>query len=264
MSPGWKPSWRARRADGCRPPPVAVQGLCLTGAHYSTLLKWHLGVPLLPADCVGRPCPLCGGPLDVFGDHAVSCKKSGFVDRHLGTRTFFCQVLTQSRVPHDREVDIAGNGRRPAEILLKTWDERRDLAVDMKIFHPNQFTGRPLRCSAATFLKDKGEQKCRESAISCERMGVDFSTMVFDTWGGLHGAGEEVLKAAFARCTVPLLPSARPAAVGALRQGLSVQLGRSVSRQLEALMMVSTEAPVWWAAALPPTPAFTVAGNSEW
>jgi len=61
------------------------------------------------------------------------------------------------------------------------------------------------------------------------------------------------------------LASARrpPAAVGALRQGLSVQLGGSVVRQLEALMMVSTETPVWWAAALPPSPAFTAAGNPQ-
>jgi len=80
---------------------VAGQGLCLTGANYSTQLKWHLNVPLLPVDCAGRPCPLCGGPVDVFGDHAVACKKSGFGDRHLGTQTFFWQVLTQSRVPHD-------------------------------------------------------------------------------------------------------------------------------------------------------------------
>jgi len=35
--------------------------------------------------------------------------------------------------------------------------------------------------------------------------------------GGIHGAGKEVVKAVFARCTAPLLPSARPAAVGALR-----------------------------------------------
>jgi len=173
---------------------VAGQGLCLTGANYSTLLKWHLGVPLLPADCAGRPCPLCGEPVDVFCDHAVACKKSGFGDRHLGTQTFFCQILTQSRVPHDREVDIAGNGRRPAEILLKAWDGRRDLEVDLTIVHPNPVTGRPLRGSAATFLKDKGDQKCRESSESCGRMGVDFYPMVFDTWGGpprrREGSGE--------------------------------------------------------------------------
>jgi len=85
--------------------------------------------------------------------------------------------------------------------------------------------------------------------------------MVFDPWGGLHGAGKEVVKAMFTRCTAPLLPSARPAAVGAVWQGLGVQLGCLVAHQLEALMMVTTEAPAWWAAALPPTPAFTAAGN---
>jgi len=73
-----------------------------------------------------------------------------------------------------------------------------------------------------------------------------------------------VVKAVFARCTVPLLPGACPAPVGALRQGLIVQLGRSVARQLEARMMVSTETPAWWAVALPPNPAFTAAGNSHW
>jgi len=114
------------------------------------------------------------------------------------------------------------------------------------------------------FLKYKGEQKCRESADSCGRMGVDFSPMVFNTWGGLHGAAKEAVKAMFTRCTAQLLPSARPAAVGALRQGLSVQLGRSLARQLEALMMLSTETPAWWAAALPPTPAFTAAGKPQW
>jgi len=95
-------------------------------------------------------------------------------------------------------------------------------------------------------------------------MGVDFFLMVFDTLGSLHGAGKIVAKAMFARCTVPLLPSARPAAVGALRQGLSVQMGCSVAQQPEATMIVSTDTPVWWPAALPPTPAFTAAGIPKW
>jgi len=56
----------------------------------------------------------------------------------------------------------------------------------------------------------------------------------------------------FARCTAAPLPRVRTAAVGALRQGLSVQLGRSVVCQLEALMMVSTDTQA--SAALPPTP----------
>jgi len=138
-------------------------------------------------------------------------------------------------------VDIAGNGLRPAYILLKAWYRKRDLAVDLKIVHPNPVAGRPLRCSAATFLKNKGEHKSRESSDACGRIGVDVSPMVIEIWGGLHAAGKVVAKAMFFRCTAQILPSARPAAVGAVREVFSVQLGRSVARQLEALMMVSTD-----------------------
>jgi len=182
----------------------------------------------------------------------------------LAHKHFSAKSLPSNEFPHDREVDIAGTGRRPATILLKAWDGRRDLAMGLTIVHPNPVAGRPLRGSPATFLKGKGEQKCRESADSCGRMGVDFSPIVFDTRGGLHGAGNDVVKAIFARCTASLLPRARPAAVGALRQGLTVQRGRSVARQLEALMMVWTETPACRAAALPPTPTFTAAGSPQW
>jgi len=62
----------------------------------------------------------------------------------------------------------------------------------------------------------------------------------------------------------PVLPSARPAAVGSLRQDFSMQLGHSVARQLYALTMVTTEVPSWWVAAVHLTPAFTAAGNPQW
>jgi len=124
--------------------------------------------------------------VDIFGDHPVSYRKSGFGDRHPGTQSFFYHVPTQARIPHDREVDIAGDGRRPSDVLLRAWDGRRDLAVDLTIVHPNPATGRHSRGSAATFLRDKGEQKNRERAAWCDRLGVDFSPMVFDTWGGIH------------------------------------------------------------------------------
>jgi len=54
---------------------------------------------LLPADCADRPCFLRGGPVDVFGDHSVSCKKSGFGDRHLGTQTFSARSLPSPEFP---------------------------------------------------------------------------------------------------------------------------------------------------------------------
>jgi len=78
----------------------------------------------------------------------VSCKKSGFGDRQLGTQSFFFQVITQARLPHDREVDIAGNGRRPADILPKAWDGMWDLAVDLTtLAHKVPIPGGPATLS---------------------------------------------------------------------------------------------------------------------
>jgi len=81
----------------------------------------------------------------------------GLRDRQLGTQSFFCQVLTQARIPHEREVNVAGNGRRQADVLPRSWDGRRDLAVDLTIVHLNPANGRPLRGIAATLRKEKGK-----------------------------------------------------------------------------------------------------------
>jgi len=39
------------------PRPVADQGLCLSTAHYSTLLKWHLRVPFITTGLRGQTVP---------------------------------------------------------------------------------------------------------------------------------------------------------------------------------------------------------------
>jgi len=91
--------------------------------------------------------------------------------------------------------------------------------VDLTIVHPNTASGRPLRGSAATFLRYKGEQKNRESAEVCERMIVNLIRMFFDTWGSLHGARKDLAKKV-SQDAPP--PAGRPAAVGALRMGISV------------------------------------------
>jgi len=90
-------------------PPLVGMGLCMGGNQYATMVKWHLGEPLQPAECIGRPCRACGEAVDIFGDHAVTCANSGFAAR----QAFFCQILTQAHIPHNCEVDIAGDGKRP-------------------------------------------------------------------------------------------------------------------------------------------------------
>jgi len=136
--------------------------------------------------------------------------------------------------------------------------------VDLTIVHPNPVAGMPLRGSAATFLKDKGGRIVRRAPDPVGGWAWTSPPWCSTPGGGLHAAGKVVERAMFARCTAPLLPSARPASVSALRQGLSVQMGRSVDRKLEALMMVSMDIPAWWSAALPSTPDSSAAGNPRW
>jgi len=208
---------------------------------------------------------VCGGPEDVFGDHAVSCKKSGFGDRHLGTRTIFCHIfLIQSRVPHDSKVDIAEMDAALLTFCGKhglgdgTWD-----AVDLKIVHdcPPELSQR----QAATWLRchllegQRANRKTVKARSPAGEWGLT-SPQWCSKHGGTPGAVKEQVKAMFTKCNALLLPSASPAAGGALRQGLNVLLGRSVVRLLEALMMEKTEAPAWWAAALRPPPSLHYAG----
>jgi len=89
--------------------------------------------------------------------------------------------------------------------------------VNLTIAQPNHATGRPLCGSTATYTRDQGGQKNRESADSCERMNLDFSPMVFDTWGGLHGSGKDLVQEIFVRCTASTRPYALLPAVGAWR-----------------------------------------------
>jgi len=56
--------------------------------------------------------------------------------------------------------------------------------VDLAIGHQNPVAARTLLGTAPTFVKYKAEQKYWESVDSCGRMGVDFSLMVYDIWGG--------------------------------------------------------------------------------
>ena len=245
-------------------PPIAGLGLCLSSPHYSLLLRWHLGEPLARNVCAGRPCAACGAPIDVFGDHAVSCAKVGFGPRHHGIQSFLCRSLAQAHLPHDREVDVVGDGTRPADVLLKCWEPGgRDLAVDLTVTHlcPNS-VGRPGPGTAGKLAKKAEEEKVKGSEAKCAAAGCGFSPLVMDTWGGIHGAGRALWTDIASRCAAHVAERAKARAVGVLRQGLGVTLARAVATQLEHLLEVGPASPAWWAeAGAPLVYAVDAAGN---
>ena len=178
--------------------------------------------------------------MDVFGDHSVMCRRSGLWNRHLGVQSFICQMLSEARVPHEREVAITpGSQERPADILLKRWHNGRDLAVDLTIVHSMPASvGREAGTAARVFSGVEAKKKRRYEA-ACEAQRIDFKPFVMDTFGGIHGAGRELWGALAGRCVAGRTPHTRGAELGKARQCLSVRLMESVAGQLCALAHVT-------------------------
>ena len=212
--------------------PLAAAGTVIRPTEYQSLLRWHLGLPVLPLEAAGAPCAACGSPIDVFGDHAVKCARTGFTLRHLGVQNYLCQVLSAAHVAHNREVAVGTAGDRPADIMLTRWSGGQDMAVDLTIVHPLAAGTRPQGGSAARVFAQAAEGKRRRYRSLCESEGVGFSAWVMDPWGGIHSDARGLWKA-FTRKAVRDGRVAAPAtAVAALRAGLGVALAREVARQL--------------------------------
>ena len=115
----------------------------ISDVDYRLLLRWWLGLPLLPLGVTLLGCPACGHPVDPFGDHFMCCGKNGNTCRHNALRDALFYVLVQASIPVGKEIR-SGNGRVPADILLVTWVRGRDVAVDLTISHPLGLSEHPI------------------------------------------------------------------------------------------------------------------------
>ena len=53
-------------------------GLKIGNVEFINLVKFRLGIPIMPADMAGAACPRCDAAVDIFGDHFLVCKQAGF------------------------------------------------------------------------------------------------------------------------------------------------------------------------------------------
>jgi hypothetical protein len=114
---------RRHRGFGSIPAPLAALGLAYNSPSYRVLLKWHLGIPLVPVILEGATWSLsCGTPVDTFGDHMVCCKRNNLWERQLGIQPFLSWCLQSSAIHHCREQSAAGDLKRDAYILIPSWE----------------------------------------------------------------------------------------------------------------------------------------------
>ena len=166
-------------------------GLQLGACKYRLLLHWWIGTKIVPGDG-GAPCPLCGEPLDPFGDHLLCCKKNKLVQRHNAVRDALALVLKENRVRCETEVAIGGK-TRPADVAILEFDPAGPLAVDLVVFHPLQKSMVWEEEAAIKSMAVTEGKKVTKNQPICESAGWLFSPLSFHPWAGLGPLGSGLL-----------------------------------------------------------------------
>ena len=220
-------------------PPCPVTGTTLDPFSYRALLKWHLGMPLIPVTLSGTPCPLgCGQPLDPFGDHIVCCNKNKLWQRHRNLQAYLSGAFRGRGIPVKEEVSICSDLKRDADILLPHWDGAAGLAIDVGVCHPcPPSAGWTAEASART-LAQSAEKKVVKYEDRCRAQGARFAPFVLGVWGSFAPGASDLWLELQRRLAAHVTGHARSRYISELKQSLSLALVRGIAAQLNAMDVV--------------------------
>ena len=115
--------------------PSSALRLSFSPMEFRRLLKWWLGLPQSSNPSIPSQCNFCQQPMDIFGDHSVSCNAISCVPRHNLVAQALASAASTAGITIDREVAVAGK-ERPADLLLKGLASSLLVAVDVTVVHP--------------------------------------------------------------------------------------------------------------------------------
>ena len=158
--------------------------------NFRTAVAYRLGLPMLSEEI---PCPLCEQPINIYGDHATCCTKSGdLIMRHNSIRNLVNSIASDALLsPVLEKKGILGdtNGRRPGDVTFQKCSAGKGLAIPLAMSQVR--TINPCEEYAATVKHHKYDK-------SFEGTEYVFSAMVFETLGAVNWEGEEVYASYFA------------------------------------------------------------------
>ena len=109
---------------------------------FRTAVAYRLGVEVLNSEI---PCPLCMQPINVYGDHATCCAKSGdLIIRHNTLRNLVHSIARDGLLsPALEKVGILGptSGRRPGDVTIPNWEHGNGLAIDVAVRSSSRVCG---------------------------------------------------------------------------------------------------------------------------
>ena len=169
--------------DTILPPPI-----------FRTAVARLLGQPVFSEPV---PCPLCEQIMDLNGDHALCCKKSGDrITRHNRLRNLVFKLADTGLLrPEMEKLGILGptdkSRRRPGDVSIKDWSFRRGLAIDVAVICPLAASHLHSTEPCESYAQ---HQKIDRYAAAFEKSDYDFAPVVFETSGAVNKEGENVLK----------------------------------------------------------------------
>ena len=108
-----------------------------TSAQYRLALKWWLGMPLVHG--TNAVYPGCQGAVDPHGDHLLLCPRINFTKRHAAVQEALAGILITAGQGFAQEVSLPNTTNlRPADILLRSFQAGKDVAVDLTVSHGRQ------------------------------------------------------------------------------------------------------------------------------
>ena len=163
--------------------------------NFRVAVAYRLGLPLLDSEI---PCPLCTQTINVYGDHATCCAKSGdLIGRHNSLRNLVDHIAEVGGLsPVLEKKFILGDtpGRRPGDVTIMNWADNKGLAIDVAVTSP-------LITSQVHFVSPCEEyaatRKHAKYDPSFEGQDYFFSAMVWETLGAINVEGEGLLRQLF-------------------------------------------------------------------
>ena len=206
---------------------------------YRLGLKWWLGLPIVGEAEGQLICGGCQQLADRFGDHLLCCRRNNFNNRHAAVQESLANVLTESGQGFAREVripDVPDSQCRPADLLLRAWDNGTDTAMDLTICHgwqASERTNTVKRDRWRGFLCRKERDKHAKYDLLCRKAQWSFRALAFGTWGGLGPEAAKTLHRVLKRAACWQEGDLRAARQDELRLSVGLSLMRHVWRLLE-------------------------------
>ena len=240
---------RLRCQDSCtagawsRAPPSSGLGTKIPRDRYRLMLRWHLGMPILPPAAAGKPCPSCAEALDIFGDHAVTCSRGNLWRRHFLLQDYILRLSRAAGFQATREVSLVSSARREADILINNWTGVQPLALDLTIRHPRA-PGLPFSDPERVLLRAE-EEKRRGAEAHARASDTIFEPLVLHTWSGVAAGGSsKTFLGQWLQRVVENRPGTdKDRKMGEIHEGLSCILFSQIAEQLSAVTS-SSEIPV--------------------